>query len=85
MKLRFGRGERAGRLEDVEFVGIRTGELENWEKYISSPTKKKEPMTWLVRVRGLRLLGPYTSLADAWTSYREMDEADRALLRMEER
>lgn len=84
VKLRFGRGERQLPRDDVEFVGVRTGELPNWEKFLSSPTKK-EPMSWLVRVRGLRLLGPYQSLADAWTSYRELDERDRALLRMEER
>lgn len=84
MKLRFGRGERAGRFDDVEFVGVRTGELPNWEKFLSSPTKK-DPLSWIIRIRGLRLLGPYSSLADAWAIYRELDERDRALLRMEAR
>jgi hypothetical protein len=83
-RIRFGRGEYAGLPRDVEFVGIRSTELGelDWEKYVSKPSKK-EPFTWIVRVRGLRPLGPYASLAEAWTTYREMDESDRALLRME--
>ena len=91
MKLRFGRGERQLARDDVEFVAVRTAELPKWEKYLSSPTKK-QPLSWFVHVRDIdgrmlraRLLGPYDNLADAWTSYREMDEDDRALLRMEAR
>jgi hypothetical protein len=84
-KIRFGRGERTGVRDDVEFVGIRTVDLPSWERFISDGKKKAPPMNWLVRVRGLRkLLGPYPSIAQAWTTYHEMDEKDRALLRMQE-
>jgi hypothetical protein len=84
VKLRFGRGERTGLRDDAEFIGVRKADLPAWERYVEDTTKKKSPpMSWLVRVHGLRLLGPYDSLAQAWTSYRDMDESERTLLRME--
>lgn len=84
-KIRFGRGERTGVLDDVEFIGMRAIEFPAWEKFISDGKTKAPPMSWLVRVRGLRrLLGPYPNIAQAWTSWREMDEKERALLRMRE-
>lgn len=84
-KIRFGRGERTGLCDDVEFVGIPSLDLPpNWERFISDG-KKAPKMNWIMHVHGLRRpLGPYPSLAQAWVTYHEMDEKDRALLRMRE-
>lgn len=76
--MRFGDGEPARACgDDAEFVGISREDLTktSWES--------SKRMIWFVHAPGLPILGPYDSLAHAWTSFREMDEKDRSALRME--
>jgi hypothetical protein len=71
MKLRFGRGERLRSwTDDVEFVALVSGE--------STPR-------WILQVRGMRTLGPYDKLVEAWTAWRQMDGRDRGLLQIARR
>jgi hypothetical protein len=71
-RLRFGRGERPRSWnDDVEFVALVSGE--------STPSR------WILEVKGVRTLGPYEKLVQAWTAWQQMDGRDRGLLQIARR